>query len=163
MRASEVDKQPPDAQKSLIPFSAANLRAFSCIKSQLMGTLFSRMRVTHRANGLSITSKGDFLKDFAAEFRFLENSAKIFSLSLAIVETVVRGRLKCFAASTCFFPVAKKLTISTFCRNSSLTLILKPLAGVDKTVGILVLVKVAYIGLMRKQVEMIRTFFYFLS
>ena len=90
-------------KKSCISFSAANLRAFFCIKSPLMGTLFPHMRFTHRANGLSITS-GDFLKDFAVEFRFLEQSSRSFSLSLAIVQTVVWGMLKCFAASTCFFP-----------------------------------------------------------
>ena len=72
-------RQPSDTKKSFIPFSAANLRAFSCIKSPLMGTLFfpiaPMVRQSHR---------GDFLKDFAVEFRSLENSA------LAIDETIVR-------------------------------------------------------------------------
>ena len=86
------------------------------------------------------------MKDFAVEFRFLENSA------LAIVETIVLGRLKCLQPLHVIFLVAKKLTISPFCHSSSLT-ILRPLAGgVDKIVSILVLEKVAW---MKKQVEMI--------
>ena len=90
------------------------------------------------------------MKDFAVEFRFLENSA------LAIVETIVLGRLKCLQPLHVIFLVAKKLTISPFCHSSSLTLILSPLAGgVDEIVGILVLEKVAW---MKKQDEMIRTF-----
>ena len=82
------------------------------------------------------------------EFRFLENSA------LAIVDAIVLGRLKRLQPLYVIFLVAKKLTISPFCHSSSQPPILRPFAGVDKIVGILVLEKVAW---MKKQVEMIRS------
>ena len=79
---------------------------------------------SHPSRQWFVESKGDFLKDFAVEFRFLENSA------LAIVETIVLGRLKCLQPLHVIFLVAKKLTISPFCHSSSLTLILWPLVVV---------------------------------
>ena len=50
--------------------------------------LFSRMRVTHRANGSLIKSKGDFLKDFAVEFQISSCGHAILQEALSVCQSV---------------------------------------------------------------------------